>query len=123
MERCLQIWQVAAGDCRHSQRFWVWWNRLKVGYSAPSGANVRAGLRQPPASMMPVSISPRRLRIGSWKPWHCSPTTASAAPRRFPTSLSLARAELAEIIVLHCDEDFDLIASVTGQLVEWLSVS
>jgi hypothetical protein len=54
VERCLQIWQVAAGDCRHSQRFWVSRKRLKVGYSAPSWGDVRAGLRQPPASMMPV---------------------------------------------------------------------
>jgi len=28
---------------------------------------------------------------------------------------------LAGLTVLHCDKDFDLIASVTGQLAEWLT--
>jgi hypothetical protein len=31
-----------------------------------------------------------------------------------------ATAELAGLTVLHCDKDFDLIASVTGQPAEWL---
>jgi predicted nucleic acid-binding protein len=34
-----------------------------------------------------------------------------------------ATAELAGLTVLHCDKDFDLIASVTGQPAEWLIAS
>jgi len=34
-----------------------------------------------------------------------------------------AAAELAGLTVLHCDKDFDLIASITGQPAEWLSVT
>ena len=30
-------------------------------------------------------------------------------------------ADLAGLTVLHCDKDFDLIASVTGQPAEWLA--
>ncbi len=30
--------------------------------------------------------------------------------------------ELAGLAVLHCGKDFDLIASITGQPAEWLSV-
>jgi predicted nucleic acid-binding protein len=33
-----------------------------------------------------------------------------------------ATAELAGLTVLHCGKDFDLIAAVTGQPAEWLSV-
>ena len=43
--------------------------------------------------------------------------------RHLPQSLDLiiaATAELAVLTVLHCDKDFDLIASVTGQPAEWL---
>jgi predicted nucleic acid-binding protein len=35
--------------------------------------------------------------------------------------ITAATAELAGLTVLHCDKDFDLIASVTGQPAEWLS--
>ncbi len=33
-----------------------------------------------------------------------------------------ATAELAALTVLHLDKDFNLIASITGQAVEWLNV-
>ena len=38
-----------------------------------------------------------------------------------PDLIIAATAELAGLTVLHCDKDFDLIASVTGQAAEWLS--
>ena len=38
-----------------------------------------------------------------------------------PELIIAATAELAGLTVLHCDKDFDLIASVTGQPAEWLS--
>jgi predicted nucleic acid-binding protein len=37
-----------------------------------------------------------------------------------PDLIIAATAKLAGLIVLHCDKDFDLIASVTGQAAEWL---
>jgi hypothetical protein len=37
-----------------------------------------------------------------------------------PDLIIAATAELAGLTVLHCDKDFDLIASVTGQPAEWL---
>ncbi len=39
-----------------------------------------------------------------------------------PDLLAAAAAELAGLIVLHLDKDFDLIAAVTGQPVERLAV-
>jgi len=40
-----------------------------------------------------------------------------------PDLIVAATAELAGLIVLHFDKDFDLIATVTGQPVERLAVS
>lgn len=39
--------------------------------------------------------------------------------RKLPDLLIAAVAEAAGVIVLHYDSDFDLIAGVTGQAVEW----
>ena len=39
-----------------------------------------------------------------------------------PDLLIAATAELAELVVLHLDKDFELIASLTGQRVERLRV-
>ncbi len=41
--------------------------------------------------------------------------------RSVPDLIIAATAELAGLTVLQSDKDFDLIASVTGQHVEWLN--
>jgi predicted nucleic acid-binding protein len=95
--------------------------RLEIGYSARSGADLRAGLRQPPVSAMPVeylspAIEDRAVEVLT--------ALADRGQHRAPSVPDLiiaAAAELAGLIVLHCDKDFDLIASVTGQPAEWLS--
>jgi len=48
------------------------------------------------------------------------PAQAPACERApsVPDLIIAATAELAELTVLHCDKDFDLIAAVTGQSVE-----
>ena len=97
--------------------------RLEVGYSARSGADLRAGLRQPPVSAMPVeyltpAIEDRAVEVLTLladRGQHRAPSV--------PDLIIAATAELAGLIVLHCDKDFDLIASVTGQPAEWLVVS
>ncbi len=38
-----------------------------------------------------------------------------------PDLLIAAVAERARLVVLHYDADFDLVASVTGQKVEWIA--
>jgi hypothetical protein len=97
--------------------------RLEVGYSARSGADLRAGLSQPPVSAMPVeyltpAIEDRAVEVLT--------VLADRGQHRAPSVPDLiiaATAELAGLTVLHCDKDFDLIASVTGQPAEWLSAS
>jgi len=97
--------------------------RLEVGYSARSGADLRAGLRQPPVSAMPVeyltpAIEDRAVEVLT--------LLADRGQHRVPSVPDLiiaATAELAGLTVLHCDKDFDLIASVTGQPAEWLAAA
>lgn len=94
--------------------------RLEVGYSARSGPDLRAGLRRPPISVMPVEyltpvIEDRAVEVLGLladRGQHRAPS--------IPDILIAATAELAGLTVLHCDKDFDLIAAVTGQAAEWL---
>ena len=95
--------------------------RLEVGYSARSGADLRAGLQEPPVSVMPVeyltpAIEDRAVEVLTLladRGQHRAPSV--------PDLIIAATAELAGLTVLHCNKDFDLIASVTGQPAEWLS--
>jgi predicted nucleic acid-binding protein len=96
--------------------------RLEVGYSARSAQDLRAGLRQPPVSAMPVeyltpAIEDRAVEVLT--------LLADQGQHRAPSVPDLiiaAVAELARLTVLHLDKDFDLIASITGQPVEWLNI-
>ena len=97
--------------------------RLEVGYSARSGQDLRAGLRQPPvfgdAGGVPYS--------GDRGPGRGSAYTARRLGQHrapsVPDLIIAATAELAGLAVLHFDKDFELIASITGQPVEWLNAS
>ena len=95
--------------------------RLEVGYSARSGPELRAGLRQPPMSSMPVeyltpTIEDRAVEVLALladRGQHRSPS--------IPDLIIAATAELADLTVLHLDKDFEVIAAVTGQPMERLS--
>jgi predicted nucleic acid-binding protein len=97
--------------------------RLEVGFSARSGSDLRAGLRQPPLSAMPVeyltpAIEDRAVQV--------QVALADRGQHRAPSIPDLiiaAAAELAGLTVLHLDKDFELIADVTGQPVERLRIS
>jgi predicted nucleic acid-binding protein len=97
--------------------------RLEVGFSARSGSDLRAGLKQSPLSAMPVeyltpAIEDRAVEIQAVladRGQHRAPS--------LPELLIAATAELAGLTVLHLDKDFELIAEVTGQHVERLRVA
>lgn len=97
--------------------------RLEVGYSARSGPDLRAGLRQPLLSAMPVeyltpAIEDRAVEVLT--------LLADRGQHRAPSIPGLiiaATAELAGLTVLHLDKDFEVIADITGQSVERLNVS
>jgi predicted nucleic acid-binding protein len=97
--------------------------RLEICYSARSAQDLRAGLRQPPVSAMPVecltpAIEDRAVEVLSLladRGQHRAPSV--------PDLIIAATAELAGLTVLHSDKDFDLIISITGQPAEWLNAS
>jgi len=94
--------------------------RLEIGFSARTGPELRAGLRQPPLASMPVeyltpAIEDRAVEVQALladRGHHRAPAV--------PDLLIAATAELAGLIVLHLDKDFELIADVTGQPLERL---
>jgi predicted nucleic acid-binding protein len=94
--------------------------RLEVGYSARSGAALRAGLRQPPLASMPAeyltpAIEDRAVEVLALladRGQHRAPS--------LPDLIIAATAELAGLAVLHLDKDFEIIAEITGQPVERL---
>jgi predicted nucleic acid-binding protein len=96
--------------------------RLEVGYSARSGPDFRAGFAHPPLSSMPVeymtpAIEDRTVEVLTLladRDQHRAPSV--------PDLIIAATAELAGLTVLHLDKDFDVIADVTGQPVERLTV-
>lgn len=96
--------------------------RLEVGYTARSGADLRAELQRPPLSSMPVeyltpAIEDRAVEVLTLladRGQHRAPSV--------PDLIIAATAELAGLTVLHLDKDFQVIADLTGQPVERLSM-
>ena len=96
--------------------------RLELGYSARTAADWRAELDVPPLAAMPVqyvtpAIEDRAVEVQlllADRGQHRAPS--------IPDLMVAATAELAGLIVLHFDKDFDLITEVTRQQVEWLAV-
>ena len=96
--------------------------RLEAGYSVQSGQELRAGLRQPPLSSMPVeyltpAIEDRAVEVLTLladRGQHRAPS--------IPDLIIAATAELAGLTVLHLDKDFEVIAQVTGQPIERLNM-
>ena len=96
--------------------------RLEIGLSARSGAELRTSSEQPPLASMPVeyltpSIEDRAVQIQTELADRGHHRAAS-----IPDLLIAATAELAKLTVLHVDKDYELIAGVTGQPIERLSV-
>jgi predicted nucleic acid-binding protein len=97
--------------------------RLEVGYSARSGPGLRAGLTRPPMSSLPVEyltpvIEDRAIEVQTLladRGQHRAPS--------LPDLIIAATAEVAGLIVLHLDKDFELVAEVTGQPVERLTTA
>lgn len=96
--------------------------RLELGYSARTAADWRAELEAIPLAAMPIqyltpAIEDRAVEVQlllANRGQHRAPS--------IPDIIVAATAELAGLVVLHLDKDFDLIATVTGQPVERLAV-
>jgi predicted nucleic acid-binding protein len=97
--------------------------RLEVGYSARSGGDHRLLLDGPPIASMPVEYLTPRIEDRAVELQGILAERGQHRAPSVPDLLVAATGELAQLTVLHVDKDFDLIASVTGQSVERLSVS
>ena len=94
--------------------------RLEIGYSARSASELRTDLTTPPLALIPVeylrpAIEDRAVEVQALfadRGQHRAPS--------IPDLLIAATAELSSLTVLHLDQDFDLIATITGQPVERL---
>jgi len=91
---------------------------LEAGYSSPSPDAHRAmrSLRASwPLVSMDQAMLDRTVEVQDVLADHSQQRGAKIADL-----LIAAAAEAAGLVVLHYDHDFDLIASVTGQPVEWI---
>ncbi len=96
--------------------------RLELGYSARSGAELQHQLASPPMSVLVLdyltpAIESRAIEVQmilAERGLHRAPS--------IPDLLIAAAAEIGKRTVLHVDKDFELIAEVTGQPVERLSL-
>ena len=94
--------------------------RLEVGFSARSAGDLRASVGRAPLAAMPLeyltpAIEDRAVAVQlalADRGQHRAPS--------IPDLLNAAAAELAQLTVLHVDQDYELIADVTGQPVERL---
>jgi predicted nucleic acid-binding protein len=94
---------------------------LEIGYSARNADDLRAGLHDPPVASMPVECATPTaedravevLTLLADRGHHRAPSV--------PDLLIAATAEIAGLVVLHDDKDFELIAEITGQRTHRLS--
>ena len=97
-------------------------NRLEVGYSARSGTLLRSAVTRPPLASMPVEYQTPASEARAVEVQMLLADRGRHRAPSVPDLLVAAIAELAGLTVLHLDEDFDLIAEVTGQVTERLTV-
>ena len=94
--------------------------RLEVGYSARSGSDLRSRLRQPPLSAMPVEYMTPAIEDRAVEVLMLLADRGQHRAPSIPDLIIAATAELAGLTVLHLDNDFEVIADITGQAVERL---
>lgn len=95
---------------------------LEIGYSARHARDLDAGLHSPPVSSMPIEYTTptaedravRVLTLLADRGHHRAPSV--------PDLIIAATAETAGLVVLHNDKDFELIAEITGQAIQSLTV-
>jgi len=95
--------------------------KLEVGYSAGAAADLRQGVNDSPLSRMPVEYATPAIEDRAMEVMLLLADRGQHRAPSIPDLLIAATAELAGLIVLHVDKDFDLIADITGQRVERLA--
>ena len=96
--------------------------RLEAGCSARSGPALRAGLTQPPLSLMPVEYLTPAIEDRSVEVLALLADRGQHRAPSVPDLIVAATAELAGLTVLHMDKDFETIAEITGQPLEQVRI-
>ena len=97
--------------------------RLEVGFSARTATDHRTLLTGPPISSMPVEYLTPRIEDRAIELQLALAERGRHRAPSIPDLLIAATAELADLTVLHLDEDFDLIAELTGQSMQRLELT
>lgn len=97
--------------------------RLEIGYSARSAADHRTLVSEPPVASMPVEYLTPRIEDRALELQSILAKRGQHRAPSIPDLLIAATAELAELTVLHHDEDFELIADVTDQPLERIDIT
>lgn len=96
--------------------------RLEVGFSTRTAADHNREFTSPPMSLLPVAyLTPAIERRAEEVQSLLAAQGRHRAPS-IPDLLIAATAELLDLTVLAVDKDFDLIADITGQPVEWIEL-
>lgn len=96
---------------------------LEVGFSARSGDDWAAGFATPPLSNMPVENVTPGMEARALEVQGILAHRGHHRAANVPDLVIAAIAEQSGLTVLHFDKDFDLIADVTGQSVQRLSLA
>jgi hypothetical protein len=96
--------------------------RLEVGYSARSGTELRAASSRAPLAWMPTEFMTPAVEDRAVEVQRLLADSGLHRAPSIPDVMIAAAAELSGLTVLHLDNDFELIASLTGQPVERLQM-
>jgi predicted nucleic acid-binding protein len=97
--------------------------RLEIGFSARSANELRQSTTRPPLASMPVEYLTPRIEDRAVAIQLALADLGQHRAPSIPDLLIAATAESAGLTVLHLDNDFELIAEVTGQPIERLAVA
>ena len=97
--------------------------RLEVGYSARSGPALRTAVQRAPLGAMPLEYQTPAIEVRTLEVQMRLADRGHHRALSVPDLIVAATAELAGLTVLHVDKDFELIADVTGQVVERLATA
>lgn len=96
--------------------------RLELGYSARTAGAWRAEIDRAPLVAIPTQYLTPAIEDRAGEVQLLLADRGQHRAPSIPDLVVAAAAELAGLVVLHHDKDFDLIAAVTGQPVERLAV-
>ncbi|MBX3088715.1 MAG: PIN domain nuclease [Cryobacterium sp.] len=96
--------------------------RLELGFSVRSGDAGREAFALPPLSLMPIEHLSPAIEDRAFEVQMLLADRGQHRAPSIPDLLIAATAEKVGLTVLAVDKDFDLIARITGQQVELLSL-